>query len=104
MGIIEFILLQFIAHLLLDYFFQTGSLAKKKNSEGFKSGFLYWHALICFILSWVVSFQVNFVIGALIIAVSHLLLDGRSEEHTSELQSRPHLVCRLLLEKKNKNK
>src|SRR3989442_10822288 len=31
----------------------------------------------------------------------------RSEEHTSELQSRPHLVCRLLLEKKktveNKN-
>src|SRR3989442_3348903 len=30
------------------------------------------------------------------------LLDlERSEEHTSELQSRPHLVCRLLLEKKN---
>src|SRR5690625_7015032 len=26
--------------------------------------------------------------------------DGRSEEHTSELQSRGHLVCRLLLEKK----
>src|SRR5690625_5838677 len=28
----------------------------------------------------------------------------RSEEHTSELQSRGHLVCRLLLEKKNNNK
>src|SRR5207302_5190890 len=27
--------------------------------------------------------------------------DGRSEEHTSELQSRENLVCRLLLEKKN---
>src|SRR3989442_913564 len=27
---------------------------------------------------------------------------ARSEEHTSELQSRPHLVCRLLLEKKKK--
>src|SRR5437660_4678964 len=27
----------------------------------------------------------------------------RSEEHTSELQSRGHLVCRLLLEKKKKN-
>src|SRR3989442_10813721 len=26
--------------------------------------------------------------------------EHRSEEHTSELQSRPHLVCRLLLEKK----
>src|SRR6266498_3701915 len=29
-----------------------------------------------------------------------VLFRGRSEEHTSELQSRPHLVCRLLLEKK----
>src|SRR5215208_6240493 len=28
--------------------------------------------------------------------------DARSEEHTSELQSRGHLVCRLLLEKKKK--
>src|SRR2546422_7940834 len=28
----------------------------------------------------------------------------RSEEHTSELQSRLHLVCRLLLEKKKKNR
>src|SRR2546422_7087382 len=31
-------------------------------------------------------------------------LPGRSEEHTSELQSRLHLVCRLLLEKKKINK
>src|SRR5690554_7428866 len=37
--------------------------------------------------------------------LSHRGLGGehtRSEEHTSELQSRPHLVCRLLLEKKKK--
>src|SRR5690554_7095796 len=38
-----------------------------------------------------------------------LLLDEpseslRSEEHTSELQSRPHLVCRLLLEKKKQTR
>src|SRR5690348_18221772 len=31
----------------------------------------------------------------------HVLLHPRSEEHTSELQSPVHLVCRLLLEKKN---
>src|SRR5690606_41437471 len=30
--------------------------------------------------------------------------ESRSEEHTSELQSRENLVCRLLLEKKKKNK
>src|SRR3989442_1569124 len=35
---------------------------------------------------------------------SRLLTPARSEEHTSELQSRPHLVCRLLLEKKKKSK
>src|SRR3712207_7288128 len=30
-------------------------------------------------------------------------VNARSEEHTSELQSRQYLVCRLLLEKKNRN-
>src|SRR5436305_9113530 len=34
---------------------------------------------------------------------SILVPTTRSEEHTSELQSRPHLVCRLLLEKKKKD-
>src|SRR5687768_18314736 len=33
-----------------------------------------------------------------------IVWDMRSEEHTSELQSRLHLVCRLLLEKKKKKK
>src|SRR5690625_7093835 len=33
-----------------------------------------------------------------------LNVEARSEEHTSELQSRGHLVCRLLLEKKKKTK
>src|SRR3989449_5963211 len=34
----------------------------------------------------------------------HARLGHRSEEHTSELQSRLHLVCRLLLEKKKKQR
>src|SRR2546422_1226558 len=33
-----------------------------------------------------------------------LRIEARSEEHTSELQSRLHLVCRLLLEKKKKER
>src|SRR5690554_7266834 len=41
--------------------------------------------------------MVHRVAGALVAA------GLRSEEHTSELQSRPHLVCRLLLEKKKKD-
>src|SRR5690554_7494759 len=35
---------------------------------------------------------------------STVVTKARSEEHTSELQSRPHLVCRLLLEKKKNTK
>src|SRR5437660_4292961 len=37
-------------------------------------------------------------------AVFRMSLACRSEEHTSELQSRGHLVCRLLLEKKKRNR
>src|SRR5699024_12750741 len=55
----------------------------------------------------------DYVAGARV-AVEHLIhekkheriafIGGRSEEHTSELQSRFDLVCRLLLEKKNKRR
>src|SRR3712207_8101438 len=39
-----------------------------------------------------------------ILISSEDVLHSRSEEHTSELQSRQYLVCRLLLEKKKKHK
>src|SRR5690554_7204120 len=45
---------------------------------------------------WTKVFAVVFGMGV----VSGIVMSFRSEEHTSELQSRPHLVCRLLLEKK----
>src|SRR3712207_7244253 len=41
-------------------------------------------------------------IGSAFYVVTARDADDRSEEHTSELQSRQYLVCRLLLEKKNK--
>src|SRR3989449_5849258 len=41
-------------------------------------------------------------LGAILRTARALGVGGRSEEHTSELQSRLHLVCRLLLEKKNR--
>src|SRR3712207_8720291 len=40
-------------------------------------------------------------LGSGVLRAAHRL--GRSEEHTSELQSRQYLVCRLLLEKKKKS-
>src|SRR2546422_6868779 len=54
-----------------------------------------------------VDWQFSDRLGAFVVAVNGvpnqtnlLIFDRRSEEHTSELQSRLHLVCRLLLEKK----
>src|SRR3712207_7880195 len=42
--------------------------------------------------------------GCLVVRSNARKHDHRSEEHTSELQSRQYLVCRLLLEKKKKKK
>src|SRR5690554_3055590 len=49
-----------------------------------------------------VGMRISLAIGFIAVLISLILgiTLGRSEEHTSELQSRPHLVCRLLLEKK----
>src|SRR5690554_494876 len=51
------------------------------------------------------DFENEFKLGDVVsvdIIEEDTFVDVRSEEHTSELQSRPHLVCRLLLEKKNR--
>src|SRR3712207_6982219 len=45
--------------------------------------------------------SVEYQSGEWIAASGGIFPDARSEEHTSELQSRQYLVCRLLLEKKN---
>src|SRR5258708_9492728 len=50
----------------------------------------------------VVLSTAGLALGALRTIYGHLL-EIRSEEHTSELQSPDHLVCRLLLEKKKKS-
>src|SRR5690625_5984731 len=46
--------------------------------------------------------NVSYVIYTYKMALDPFVMISRSEEHTSELQSRGHLVCRLLLEKKNR--
>src|SRR5439155_22096537 len=57
-------------------------------------------------LLWAAAAQIQlldyFYYTALAVAALHEKA-ARSEEHTSELQSRGHLVCRLLLEKKKKS-
>ena len=76
MTLATFFTLQIIAHILTDFIFQTDKLAQDKNAKGFKSSFLIWHGLIAFLSSWLLSFQLNFIIGALIIGLLHYIIDG----------------------------
>jgi hypothetical protein len=76
MKVEQLIILQILAHLLTDYTFQTDKKAKEKNKKGFKSKFLKWHVFLAFSFSWILSFQLNFIYGALAIALSHWLIDG----------------------------
>ena len=76
MDISLFLILQLIAHLLTDFVFQNNRLARDKNTKGFKSSFLIWHGLIAILLSWLLSFQLNFILGALLIGISHYIIDG----------------------------
>src|SRR5256886_3633618 len=53
--------------------------------------------------SWYIQ-RFKLLSSLLLFLLQHLHHVNRSEEHTSELQSQSNLVCRLLLEKKKKNK
>src|SRR5687768_17622918 len=72
-------LAQMIEHLV------AGDLALARDSEGFGE---------------ILLVEIAHPPGEDLAFALELLESGRSEEHTSELQSRLHLVCRLLLEKK----
>src|SRR3712207_8806972 len=67
---------------VMDHFFQIGAVgeAEEPMLEGYSA------------LNYLAGITRRMKLGTLV----------RSEEHTSELQSRQYLVCRLLLEKKNK--
>src|SRR2546429_2388260 len=54
------------------------------------------------ISAWITASDEVRTFGSVVITCDPKVLTSRSEEHTSELQSRLHLVCRLLLEKKKK--
>ncbi|WP_268121767.1 DUF3307 domain-containing protein [Roseivirga pacifica] len=69
------LLLQVIAHVLSDFYFQTDQSVAEKLKHGAKSKTLYKHIAITFALSWLLSFSPDFVFNALIIAATHYFID-----------------------------
>jgi hypothetical protein len=76
MDLTKLLILQIIAHALTDFCLQPIDKAHEKNTQGFGSSYLKWHVLLTFLASWVLSFQLTFVFGSLIIALFHGLIDG----------------------------
>lgn len=82
----QLLILQIIAHLLADFTFQSHDMAQEKFESGFKSKKLKWHILIVFILSWMLSFQWEFIVASALIAFLHWVIDGLKKILTSKNQ------------------
>lgn len=64
-----------LAHLVADFVLQTNKICKDKAMKRWRSLFHYWHALVVFGLSWLVTWDVCFWWFALIIGVVHFSID-----------------------------
>lgn len=73
---IQLLTLQFLSHLLSDFFLQSNKSCKEKADKAFRSKSLYVHVLITFVFAWILSAQLQFWWAALLISVMHLVIDG----------------------------
>jgi hypothetical protein len=76
MTLADLLILQIIAHILADFIFQSDLWTRHKKRYGFRSKIIYWHVLIVFIFSYLLSFQWNFILYSLLISFVHLVIDG----------------------------
>ena len=65
-----------LAHIIGDFYLQTDKCCVQKETKKFKSWFLYVHAIIIGLLSWIMVPSCNFGLWALLIAVSHFAIDA----------------------------
>lgn len=65
----------FLAHLVGDFLLQSNALCESKERKHHKSAFMYMHALIIALLSWVAIGNYHLWGYAIIIGVTHLMID-----------------------------
>ncbi len=72
---LNFLTLQILAHILIDFYLQNDTSVEEKQEKGLKSKSFQKHIIGVFLLSAIFSFQLNFILYALLIAIFHLLID-----------------------------
>lgn len=65
-----------LAHLIGDFLLQSGSAVKQKEAKKWRSPFLYAHIALHFALILLITWNLSLWLAALIIAVTHLIIDG----------------------------
>ena len=77
-----------IAHLLGDFFLQPVAWVRDKVLKKFQSGWLYVHSLLHGVLALLLIWDISFWWVAVIISVSHLLIDGLKMTFQNERNER----------------
>ena len=72
----QLILIQLFGHMFGDFYMQCERMCSSKAEKGFKSGWLYVHALLIFLVAWGVTWTASFWWAALLIAILHGVVDG----------------------------
>lgn len=65
-----------LAHVVGDFYLQTDNYCNQKKNEKLKSWFLYVHSIVIGLLSWLIVFRWDFGLWALVIAISHFIIDA----------------------------
>lgn len=89
-----------LAHVVGDFVFQTDEFCRKKLGKGFRGPHLYLHSLVIFILSWAALGCLSCWWLALIVGVSHLVIDlvKRKEDIVSFMTDQiAHVICLMIV-------
>lgn len=72
---IELFLCLVLAHLVADFALQTNKICKNKAEKKWRSSYHYGHAVVVFVLSWFIVYDLRFWWCAAVIGVSHFAID-----------------------------
>ena len=64
------------AHFIGDFFTQTDNGIQQREEKGWRAPYMYLHGGIHFVLIWILLWNIDAWIIALIIAISHIIIDG----------------------------